>query len=168
MTATKGEGAAPAVPHPGDFEEWLDNQRQRQDRTGAVARFVIEDLERGCWPDPTDLFIWYKRTDEEQRQAWVNHLVGKHRMPPRSIEIFCEVHAEYLGACRRWFEWNQAMNAGNRSTSRTGKTATPLTSSGKGLGRRKASRLSSAGRGEGSSFSGGPSPHGSTRATCGT
>ena len=112
MTATKGEGAAPAVPHPGDFEEWLDNQRQRQDRTGAVARFVIEDLERGCWPDPTDLFIWYKRTDEEQRQAWVNHLVGKHRMPPRSIEIFCEVHAEYLGACRRWFEWNQAMNAG--------------------------------------------------------
>ncbi len=106
-TATdRGIGAAP--PPVGDFEFWLYEQRHRQDRTGAVARFVIEDLKRGFWPETTDLFSDYKRTDEEQQRAWVNHLAGRHILAWESIEIFCEVHAEYVAAYYRRFEWKWA------------------------------------------------------------
>ncbi len=107
-SANDGEGAAPAVPDPGDFEEWLDRQKGREDRTGAVARFVIEDLERGCWPDSISIWNMYQRTDEEQRRAWASHLTCDHAMPRRSIEIFREVHAEYVEVYRRYLEWCRA------------------------------------------------------------
>lgn len=105
---TNREGAAPAVSHPGDFEEWLDRQKGRQDRTGAVARFVLEDLERGCWPDSIGLWSEYKRNDEERQQAWVHHLIARHDMPSESVTIFREVHAEYVEAYRRYLEWYRA------------------------------------------------------------
>ncbi|MDP9437210.1 MAG: hypothetical protein M3P49_00440 [Actinomycetota bacterium] len=104
-TRNDREGAAPTVPHPGDFEFWLYEQRHRQDRTGAVARFVIEDLEKGCWPDSTHMFIYYKRTDEEQRRAWVNHLLAEHDPVSGAISVFREVHAEYVAAYDRRLEW---------------------------------------------------------------
>ncbi|MDP9488275.1 MAG: hypothetical protein M3Q49_21245, partial [Actinomycetota bacterium] len=102
----QGIGAAP--PPVGEFEFWLYEQRHRQDRTGAVARFVIEDLKRGFWPETTDLFSDYKRNDAEQRQAWVNHLAGRHILAWKSVEIFCEVHAEYVAARDRRWKWQWA------------------------------------------------------------
>lgn len=107
MTATD-VGNGPAPPPVGDFEFWLYGQRHRQDRTGAVARFVLEDLEKGCWPETFDLWCYYKRTEEEQRQAWVNHLAGVHILAWESIEIFCEVHAEYVAAYHRRMDWEMA------------------------------------------------------------
>lgn len=107
MTATNNrEGTAPAVPDPGDeFEVWLDKQRHRQDRTGTVARFVIEDLERGCWPDSIGLWSDYQRTDEEQLRAWVHHLIAGHDISSKAVTIFYEVHAEYVEAYRRYLKW---------------------------------------------------------------
>jgi hypothetical protein len=32
------------------FEEWLVLQKDRDDESGKVARYVLADLERGCWP----------------------------------------------------------------------------------------------------------------------
>ncbi len=109
MTATdNGKGAAPAAPPlvlSTQFGFWLDQQRHRQDRTGAVARFVIEDLEKGCWPDSTHMFIYYKRTDEEQRGAWVNHLLAEHDPACGAISVFREVHAEYVAAWESYQGW---------------------------------------------------------------
>lgn len=102
---TRGAGSEELYPHhPGWFEDWLYEQRHRQDDTGAVARFVIEDYEKGCWPDTLFLDTLWVRTDEKLRKEWTRHLILHHNLSGKSIIAFERVHKEYVGIMKRCIE----------------------------------------------------------------
>lgn len=99
------ENLVPApVPCPGDFEVWLDKQQDRQDETGAVARWIIEDLIKGCWPCSITLWVYYQRSHEERWRYWRKHLMRGHRFLA-SMSAFEAASAEYVAIEQSFMEW---------------------------------------------------------------
>ena len=92
-----------------DFEGWLAEQTERQDEVGAIARFVIADLERGCWPDSNSIdskYAWWgaDKARERQLRAWRTHLAVPHDQPTKTFLAFEHAHREYVEADERNFE----------------------------------------------------------------
>lgn len=88
----------------GRFEEWLSKQADRDDNTGAVARFIVEDIQRGCWPSSYRAPDFVDRWDDagRVRDKFERHLVNLHFAESGSIKNFEKVYREYLDARRAY------------------------------------------------------------------
>src|SRR5829696_7822638 len=77
------------------FEEWLVLQRERDDESGKVARYVLADLERGCWPRRNKVrrSMFYGTKKELQENEW--HLRATHNLSSRSLETFERVFEQF-------------------------------------------------------------------------
>lgn len=77
------------------LEEWLSLQKERDDESGKVAKFVLADLERGCWPRRNKVrshkFYGAKRELEENR----SHLHDPHNFSLTSIRTFEQVFERF-------------------------------------------------------------------------
>lgn len=93
------------TPDPGLFEEWLAEQADRDDATGRLAKFVLDDIADTCWrhsvtsPGYTDLYYenaWVERV----RKYAAEHLMVRHDAGPEHIAVLNAAWEEYLAA--RW------------------------------------------------------------------
>lgn len=91
-------------PCPGDFEVWLDKQQDRDDETGAVARWIIRDLIEGRWPSTTSLWGLHKRDHESRWRYWRAYLQREHNVY-RNMDLFEAAFKEYVEADKRYGEW---------------------------------------------------------------
>lgn len=110
---------SPIVDYPGpmpepDFESWLAEQQDRQDVTGAIARFIIWDLERGCWPTSNSIdakYTWWgtEKAHERQIRAFRSHLACEHNVTYEHYVTLDKAFKEYVtardDASKRWSEW---------------------------------------------------------------
>lgn len=99
------------LPDPGRFEEWLAWQDERGDGVGRVARFVLADIERGCWwkagSAPGFMALYYNKAWVGRSKRYcIEHLQSHHGADARNVAIFSKAWAEYLAA--RWEYVNQA------------------------------------------------------------
>lgn len=101
------------MPEP-DFESWLAEQQGRQDRTGAMARFIIADLKKGCWPTSNSIdakYTWWgpEKQDERQIRAFRSHLACEHNVTHKHYVALDKAFKEYVtardDASKRWIEW---------------------------------------------------------------
>jgi hypothetical protein len=77
------------------FEDWLTSKEEEQDDFGNVARFVLADIARGCWPHselgcPRD-----RRTYENLGDESEDHLIRVHAFPRSLTQTFRLVYEEY-------------------------------------------------------------------------
>jgi hypothetical protein len=77
------------------FEEWLSLQAWRDDESGKVARHVIADLERGCWPRRKKVrsHIYYGAKRELEEDLW--HLRSEHNLSSGSLQTFERVFERF-------------------------------------------------------------------------
>ena len=93
------------------FEEWLQEQTHREDNTGILARFILEDLERGCWPTSLSVDVSYAATREEkererQHRAFRKHLIAFNNPTAEGIFLLERMFREFLeDKDRVWKEW---------------------------------------------------------------
>ena len=87
-------------PFPGSFEGWLQGQVDREGAAGAVARFVLEDRERGCWVDAFGHDSYMMRK-EKMRQGIVRHVILQHNLSGKPRIVLEQLHREYEEARAR-------------------------------------------------------------------
>ena len=77
------------------FEEWLSLQTERDDESGKVARYVLADLERGCWPRRKKVGsrMFYGAKRELEEDLW--HLRSEHSLSSRSLQTFKQVFERF-------------------------------------------------------------------------
>jgi hypothetical protein len=88
----KREAVAPSF---ACFEDWLTPQEEEQDDLGNVARFVLADIAKGCWPhselgSPRD-----RRTYKNLGDEFEDHLIRVHAFPRSLTQTFRLVYEEY-------------------------------------------------------------------------
>lgn len=89
----------------GSFEDWLRGQEGREDTLGAVARFVREDVERGCWEEVTHHDHLGLR-DAVIRTGISRHLALNHNVSGKAVIAFQDAHRKYAEAQGRALrEW---------------------------------------------------------------
>ena len=81
-------------PATGSFEEWLEDQVDREALAGAVARFVLEDRERGCWVDAFD-HDYYMMRHEKMRRGVVKHVILKHHWYGKPCVVLEMLHRKF-------------------------------------------------------------------------
>ncbi len=87
-------GASPLV-----FEAWLETQAHREDETGALARFVVADVEEYCWPGYER--VYKQPSPSSRREDWcapeyVRHLARVHGVEiNHAIDVVGRVHREW-------------------------------------------------------------------------
>ena len=80
------------------FEEWLETHMYREDEVGVVARFVVADVERYCWPGYERVYRQpssSRRGENPVLVRYVQHLIVSHGVTGRSVEIFERVYEEW-------------------------------------------------------------------------
>jgi hypothetical protein len=77
------------------FEEWLSLQKDRDDESGKVARYVLADLERGCWPRRKMVrsCLYYGAKKELEEDLW--HLRSAHNVSSGSLQTFERVFERF-------------------------------------------------------------------------
>jgi hypothetical protein len=81
------------------FEAWLETQAHREDETGALARFVVADVEEYCWPGYER--VYKQPSPSSRREDWcapeyVRHLARVHGVETsRAIDVVGRVHREW-------------------------------------------------------------------------
>jgi hypothetical protein len=77
------------------FEEWLSLQTERDDETGKVARCVLADLGRGCWPRRKKVrsHMYYGAKMELEEDLW--HLRSAHNVSSGSLQTFERVFERF-------------------------------------------------------------------------
>ena len=104
QTTPEGHEERYPGPHPVyEFEVWLAAQTDRQDETGAIARFVIADLEKGCWPTTNSIdsgYAWWgnEKAQERQLRAFKTHIVYPHHQPARVMFALERAFKEFVVA----------------------------------------------------------------------
>nr|MDP9458402.1 hypothetical protein [Actinomycetota bacterium] len=82
------------------FEAWLETQAHREDETGALARFVVADVEKYCWPGYGR--VYKELSTSRRREDWyapeyVRHLARVHGVEiNHAIDVVGRVHEEWL------------------------------------------------------------------------
>jgi hypothetical protein len=77
------------------FEDWLTSQEEEQDDLGNVARFVLADIAKGCWPHSELGCPNYWRTYENLGDKFEDHLIRVHAFPRSLTKTFQQVYEEY-------------------------------------------------------------------------
>lgn len=77
------------------FEGWLFVQEDRTDEASSVARFVLRDIERGCWPRRRRALPYSPATIREELVEFERHLIRIHAFPNSSTQTFRQVYEEY-------------------------------------------------------------------------
>jgi hypothetical protein len=77
------------------FEGWLFVQEDRMDEASSVARFVLRDIERGCWPRRRRALPYSPATIREELVEFEQHLICVHAFPHSSTQTFRQVYEEY-------------------------------------------------------------------------
>ncbi len=77
------------------FEEWLSLQTERDDESGKVARCVLADLERGCWPRRKKVrsHMYYGAKMELEEDLW--HLRSAHSLSSDALQTFKQVFERF-------------------------------------------------------------------------
>jgi len=77
------------------FEEWLVLQREPDDESGKVARYVLADLERGCWPQRNKVrsHMYYGAKKELEENLW--HLRSAHNLSSPPLQTFERVFERF-------------------------------------------------------------------------
>ena len=77
------------------FEEWLVLQKDRDDESGKVARYVLADLERGCWPRRNKVRwgMFYGAKKELEEDRW--HLLSEHNLSSGALQTFERVFERF-------------------------------------------------------------------------
>lgn len=94
-----------------DFEAWCWHRRNSGGETGEAARFVLNDLGRGCWPETRRLGPFHRthrgRGAQGREDLFVEHLVAKHGAGLDSplVALVVRAHRLYLEDMRR-FWWH--------------------------------------------------------------
>ena len=87
------------------FEWWLEEQKERQDEAGDVARFVLWDTARECWGAVVD-YDSYLLRDEEMCKGMARHLIIHHNLGAKIVLAFERVHREFIEAEHRAIRLN--------------------------------------------------------------
>jgi hypothetical protein len=97
-----------------DFEVWLAEQTDREDETGAIARFVIADLEKGCWPTTGYIdarYAWWgtEKAQERQLMAFSSHMAHPHNQGTKAMLALERAFKEFVAAedeaRKRFMDW---------------------------------------------------------------
>jgi hypothetical protein len=88
----KHEAAAPPF---ACFEDWLTSHKEEQDDFGNVARFVLADIAKGCWPHSELGCPNSRRTYENLGDEFEDHLIRVHAFPRSLTQTFQQVYEEY-------------------------------------------------------------------------
>ena len=77
------------------FEEWLSLQTERDDESGKIARYVLADLERGCWPRRKKVrsHMYYGAKMELEEDLW--HLRSAHSLSSGALQTFERVFERF-------------------------------------------------------------------------
>lgn len=98
---------APEYPKPPyvarlDFEMWCWLHRDYSVVTGEVARFVLQDIQTGCWPETRRMGGFhraaYGRGAVGRENIWLQHLATDHHAGLDSpiLSLVRKAHAAYL------------------------------------------------------------------------
>jgi hypothetical protein len=102
-TERQRTGGRKYPPSPGSFEEWLQGQVDQEDAAGAVARFVLEDREHGCWVDAFD-HDYFMMRKEAMRRGVVRQVILEHNLSGNLCVVLERLHREYEGVDARRIE----------------------------------------------------------------
>ena len=106
----------------GFFEERLKEQVDRQDETGMVARWVLADMERGCWEEVFN-YDYYMMRKEKMREGMVKHLCFPHNVSTEFIFAAERTHKEYCAArdraVREVIDWHRKWREEHGDSSET-------------------------------------------------
>lgn len=91
-----------------EFERWLYLHRKLEDTAGAVARFVLEDLENRCWRRTGHFGGWLSSSapgaPEKREWSWHDHLRDEHGADRDSLRGFRSAHRAFLADLEEYWE----------------------------------------------------------------
>jgi hypothetical protein len=101
-TPTGPDYPAPSFPARYDFEAWTYHHRHAKGETGDVARFVLSDIQRGCWTETRRLEPFHYAHNGYgaigRENLFIEHLLTKHGAGLDSplVRMVADAHQQYL------------------------------------------------------------------------
>lgn len=101
-TLTATDYPAPPFPARYDFEAWCWHHRHTSGETGEAARFVLGDMEKGCWKETRKLEPFHRAHHGQgaigRENLFLMHLLRDHNAGLDSplIRMVAEAHRLYL------------------------------------------------------------------------
>ena len=92
-----------------DFEAWCWHKRNEGDVIGEVARYVLWDVGRGCWPETRRMDGFHRANYDPgavgRLNIWCQHLATKHNAGPDStiLTMLTGAHEAYLADMARYW-----------------------------------------------------------------